>query len=384
MIHKMKLYNEPYENIKSGIKTIELRLNDEKRQKIMPDDTIIFINTETHKRLAVRVKQKHYASSFEELFNEIKDSAKMGFVNNETPEDMVNGMRSYYSESEEKKYGVVGIELYPPKVEVEFPVECREEELKYVITIAIHGENIVFCKHKERETIELPGGHIEHGETPLEAAKRELYEETGIENVKQIIPIANYHACTTQRKSNGAFGKVFVAIVDELPEKMPNYEMESIKLIGMLPYKKDGRQFIPRLPIDITHFEIYSVIMYAFQRIMINDDLNDEGYSDYYTMLKYYDEDVCVDYTHFEPDEYLHYVIMREDCKDYVSPLYNIAATKENYDNIRDELMYSADVLEYFEILVDKFGVDMVRNDSELIKKMYDAFDNSLIDKILQ
>ena len=46
--------------------------------------------------------------------------------------------------------------------------------------------------------------------------------------------------------------------------------------------------------------------------------------------------------------------------------------------------MYSADVLEYFEILVDKFGVDMVRNDSELIKKMYDAFDNSLIDKILQ
>ena len=75
---------------------------------------------------------------------------------------------------------------------------------------------------------------------------------------------------------------------------------------------------------------------------------------------------------------------MREDCKDYISPLYNIAATNENYDNIRNELMYSADVLEYFEILVDKFGVDMVRNDSELIKKMYDAFDNSLIDKILQ
>ena len=33
--------------------------------------------------------------------------------------------------------------------------------------------------HKERDTWESPGGHIDEGETPLEAAERELYEETG-------------------------------------------------------------------------------------------------------------------------------------------------------------------------------------------------------------
>ena len=59
MIHKMRLFNEPYELIKRGLKTIELRLYDDKRQKILPDDTIIFINVETHKRLAVRVKDRH-------------------------------------------------------------------------------------------------------------------------------------------------------------------------------------------------------------------------------------------------------------------------------------------------------------------------------------
>ena len=42
MIHTMKLDAEPFEKIKNGSKTVELRLFDEKRQKIKPGDIIEF------------------------------------------------------------------------------------------------------------------------------------------------------------------------------------------------------------------------------------------------------------------------------------------------------------------------------------------------------
>ena len=42
MIHNMRLHNEPFELIKNGTKTIELRLNDEKRSVIKENDIILF------------------------------------------------------------------------------------------------------------------------------------------------------------------------------------------------------------------------------------------------------------------------------------------------------------------------------------------------------
>ena len=42
MLHKMKLQPEYYNDIKNGTKRIEIRLNDEKRQKIKKGDIICF------------------------------------------------------------------------------------------------------------------------------------------------------------------------------------------------------------------------------------------------------------------------------------------------------------------------------------------------------
>ena len=50
---------------------------------------------------------------------------------------------------------------------------------KYAVIIARHGGRLRWCRHRDRQTWEIPGGHIEPGESALEAAARELQEETG-------------------------------------------------------------------------------------------------------------------------------------------------------------------------------------------------------------
>ena len=63
--------------------------------------------------------------------------------------------------------------------QVNFYDSINDSMLKFAVIIARHNGKWVFCKHKERNTWEAPGGHREDGEYILETAKRELYEETG-------------------------------------------------------------------------------------------------------------------------------------------------------------------------------------------------------------
>lgn len=53
------------------------------------------------------------------------------------------------------------------------------KEYKYVVILSKYQGKILLSRHKKRDTWETQGGHIEKGETPMEAAKRELYEESG-------------------------------------------------------------------------------------------------------------------------------------------------------------------------------------------------------------
>ena len=71
-------------------------------------------------------------------------------------------------------------------VEVNFHDQMADELLKFAVIIAKTEGKWVFCKHRERSTYEVPGGHREAGETILEAAKRELQEETGVKYAKLV------------------------------------------------------------------------------------------------------------------------------------------------------------------------------------------------------
>lgn len=64
-------------------------------------------------------------------------------------------------------------------VEVKFYENVADELLKFAVIVAKTENKWFFCKHKERDTYEVPGGHREAGENIFETAKRELREETG-------------------------------------------------------------------------------------------------------------------------------------------------------------------------------------------------------------
>lgn len=63
--------------------------------------------------------------------------------------------------------------------QVRFYETVDDTLLKFAVIITKSAGKWVFCKHKERTTYEVPGGHREIGESIEETARRELYEETG-------------------------------------------------------------------------------------------------------------------------------------------------------------------------------------------------------------
>lgn len=106
-------------------------------------------------------------------------------------------------------------------LEVNF-YDCIDDELlKFAVIISKTNGKWVFCKHRERDTYEVPGGHREKGESIFDAAKRELKEETGAIDFT-IKPICIYSVKgKTRANENGedeSFGMLFVADIHSFGE----------------------------------------------------------------------------------------------------------------------------------------------------------------------
>ena len=103
--------------------------------------------------------------------------------------------------------------------------DVNDEDIKIAVIVAKHNGKIVLCKHKERDTWETPGGHREAGETIIQAAERELYEETGAKKFT-LKPLCVYHITK--------YALLCYAEIEEFGE-LPETEIECIRLFDELP-----------------------------------------------------------------------------------------------------------------------------------------------------
>ena len=105
---EMNLQPRPFEMIKKGIKTIEMRLYDEKRKKIKVGDIIAFTNDKTKELLHVKVTNLFVYDSFESLYKNFTKQ-EIGYMDKEiaNPTDM----ELYYPKEKQEKYGVLAIQI---------------------------------------------------------------------------------------------------------------------------------------------------------------------------------------------------------------------------------------------------------------------------------
>ena len=120
-------------------------------------------------------------------------------------------------------------------LEVKFYEKVSDELLKFAVIISKVNGKWVFCKHKERDTYEVPGGRRELEETIIETAKRELMEETGAVEFN-IKPVCVYSVKgktrVNQNDNDESFGMLFVVDIFSFGEI--NSEIEKIVITDTL------------------------------------------------------------------------------------------------------------------------------------------------------
>ena len=116
-------------------------------------------------------------------------------------------------------------------IEVKFFDTIDDGLLKFAVIMARYGDGWLFCRHKQRTTGEIPGGHREPGEAIGDTAKRELYEETGAVAF-DLRKIGVYGVCSDDAVT---YGMLYFAEVRELGKLPPEMEIGEVMAAEKLP-----------------------------------------------------------------------------------------------------------------------------------------------------
>ena len=123
------------------------------------------------------------------------------------------------------------------------PIAHKTDHLIYVVLVTRFKGQWVVVRHKERKTWEVPGGHIELGETPDEAAARELVEETGAVEYS-VRAVTDY---SVARDSDVAgYGRLYFCEVSVLGQ-LGDSEIGEVMLVDALPENLTYKEIQPLL-----------------------------------------------------------------------------------------------------------------------------------------
>ncbi|WP_047979673.1 RNA deprotection pyrophosphohydrolase [Ornithinibacillus contaminans] len=134
-------------------------------------------------------------------------------------------------------------DYYNNEIQLSFQDHPFSGNPKNVWVICRYNNQWLLTKHKDRG-LEFPGGKIELGETPEQAAHREVMEETG-GVITKLHYLGQYHVAG---KANQVVKNVYFAEVGSLPKQETYYETE-------------GPVLLDSIPKDVKYHKGYSFIM---------------------------------------------------------------------------------------------------------------------------
>jgi 8-oxo-dGTP diphosphatase len=115
--------------------------------------------------------------------------------------------------------------------------------LTYSVISSRYMDKWIFVRHQRRQTYEIAGGHIEEGESSLEAASRELMEETGALSFT-LECVATY---SVKKDGETGWGRLYFAEVQELGPIPDISEIAEIILLGTIPANPTHPDIQPHL-----------------------------------------------------------------------------------------------------------------------------------------
>ncbi len=115
-------------------------------------------------------------------------------------------------------------------IEIRYYDTVDDALIGFSVAVARYKDQYVLCRHRERTTYEIPGGHREPGETVEQTARRELWEETGAEAF-ELTPVCVY---SVTKDGVETFGMLYIADITRLGP-LPQLEMAEVKLFDTLP-----------------------------------------------------------------------------------------------------------------------------------------------------